>query len=173
MRLIILKLGIVLLLFLGISELQAQDKLYVKAANGTETSFPLNGIRKLTFPMRNISVTNTDGKTDLIPFKDIRFVNFTPGISGINSLAEQDNNNLALFPNPVINELTVMFQSTTAGPVSVQIIDMHGKIIYRQTGLTINGQNDFHLKLSDLPGGIYVCCINNGRRITTGRFLKN
>lgn len=168
-----MKFGIMLLLFLGITGLQAQDKLYVKTNVGTETSFSLNGIRKLTFPERNISVTHTDGKTEVVPFKEIRFVNFTQGITGNNSLAIQDNNSLDLFPNPVIDELTVMFQSTTSEPVSIQIINMQGKIVYRETGHTVNGSNHFDLKLSDLPGGIYVCCINNGRRITTGKFLKN
>lgn len=168
-----LKLGIILLLFTGIAELQAQNMLYVKTTNGTETSFSLNGIRKLTFPMRTISVNHTDGKTDLIPFKDIRFLNFTPGISGIISLAEQDNNSIALFPNPVIDQLTVMFQSYTDEPVSIQIIDMHGKIVYRETGSTVNGQNYFYLKIPNLSAGLYVCCINNGRKIVTSKFLKN
>ena len=173
MRLLKIKLGTMLLLFLGITGLQAQNVLYVKTTGGTETSFSLNGIRKLTFPLRNMSVTHTDGKTELIPFKEIHYVNFTQGLSGNSSLAMQDNNSLALFPNPVIDELTVMFQSTKVETVSIQIIDMHGKIVYRETGHTVNGSNQYYLKISNLPIGLYVCCINNGRRITTGRFVKN
>lgn len=173
MRRLKMKLGIVLLLFMGITGLQAQNRLYVKATNGIETSFSLNGIRKLTFPMRNISVTNTDGKTELVPFNEIQYLNFTQGWTGNNSLAIQDNNSFSLFPNPVSDELTVIIQSTKDEPISIQIIDMHGKIVYRETGQTINGPNHFYLNLSNLPGGLYICCINDGRKITTGRFLKN
>ena len=174
MQLFRLKLGIVFVLFVGITGLQAQQqKLYVKTTKGTETSFSLDGIRKLTFPARTISIAQTDGKTEVFPFQEVRYLNFTPGFTGINSLDLQDNTSLALFPNPVDDELTVRIQSDISEMVTIQIIDMHGKIVYRETGRTVNGPNQFNIKLSDLPGGLYVCCINNGRRMTTGRFLKN
>ena len=42
------KLSAVLLLGLGLSSIQAQT-MYVKKSNGTQTAYPLNSIRKMTF----------------------------------------------------------------------------------------------------------------------------
>jgi hypothetical protein len=63
------------LLGLGLTGLQAQT-MYVKEKTGTQTTFELNDIRKLTFPEGNIMVNNTDGNTSVYELSDIRYLSF-------------------------------------------------------------------------------------------------
>src|SRR4030042_7049823 len=98
-------LSVVLLLGLGLNGLQAQSTLYVKEKTGTQTSFELNGIRKLIFPAGNIMVNKTDGDTRVYALSDIRYLSFIDFTTDVKLIDRQESSNLTLYPNPVIDKL--------------------------------------------------------------------
>ncbi|HET6557795.1 MAG TPA: T9SS type A sorting domain-containing protein [Prolixibacteraceae bacterium] len=173
MRQIKLKTGLLLLIVLIFTGLQAQKKLYIQAKDGTKSTFPLNEIRKVTFPSRTLIVYSNDGNTQTFPFSELRQARFTEWLTGNHSYDLQENNGLALFPNPVDNELTVKTQSESGESIEIRIIDVKGNMIYTQTSRTLPGNNHIKMQLSHLPKGLYVCRVTKGKKADTSKFLKN
>lgn len=173
MRQIKLKTGLLLLMILIFTGLQAQKKLFILANDGTKSSFPLNEIRKVTFPSRTLIVYNNDGNTQTFPFIELRQARFTEWITGNHSYDLQENKGLELFPNPVDNELTINTQSESGESIEIRIIDVKGKTVYSQTSRTLPGNNLIKIQLSHLPKGLYVCRVTKGKKADTSKFLKN
>jgi hypothetical protein len=158
-----------LLVFTG---LQAQKKLYIQANDGTKSSFTLNEIRKVTFPSRTMIVYSNDENTHSFPFIDLRQARFSEWLSSNNTLNLQEKNGLALFPNPVNDELIVCITSESGESIEIRILDVKGNTVYTQRGYTVPGINQIKIQLSHLVKGIYVCRINRSKSIVTGKFIK-
>ncbi|MGE5394349.1 MAG: T9SS type A sorting domain-containing protein [Candidatus Saccharibacteria bacterium] len=155
------------------SGLQAQNKLYLHAIDGTRTSLSLDGIRKLTFPSRTITVYQNDGSTQLFPFAELRQARFTEFLSGNNALDIPESNNLTVFPSPVNNEMTLSLTSSISTSIEIRIVDIHGKTVSIRKERILPGNNQITMQLSELSQGLYICRVNNGRSIEIRKFLKN
>lgn len=173
MRKLYFKVIYLLFMLFFVSGLQAQSRLYIHAKDGTKTSYPLNEIRKLTFPLRTIALYGNDGSTQAFPFIELRQVRFTEFVSGNNSLDLAESNSLSVFPNPVSSELNLRFLSGSGGTVEIRILDVHGKTVSIKKEHTLQGINQVNLQLSDLPKGLYVCRVRHGKSTETRKFLKN
>lgn len=173
MRCILLRSALLLMMLLLITGLQAQKKLYIQAKDATNSSFPLNEIRKVTFPSRTVIVYNNDGSTRSFPFVDLRQARFTYWLSGNTTGDQQENNAMTLFPNPVSEELTLRLVSKSSESVEIQVLDVNGNIVYNQMERVVPGSNQIKMQLSHLSRGLYVCRINKGKCIKTSKFLKN
>jgi hypothetical protein len=169
----LLKTGLFFLMLLLFTGLQAQKKLYVQANDGTKSSFPLTEIRKVTFPSRTLIVYNNNGNIHSFPFADIHQARFSEWLSGNNTLDLQEKNEIALYPNPVSEELTVSIISESAQSIEIRILDMKGTTVYTQVGNAIPGANPMKIRLSHLAKGIYICRVIKGKSIATGKFQKN
>lgn len=174
MRQLYLRITIILLMLVICSGLQAQNKLYLHAKDGTKTSFSVDDIRKLTFPTRTITIYQNDGSAPLFfPFAELRQARFTEFVSGNNSLDMSESNNLTLFPNPVNNELTLSLTSSVGTSVEIRIVDVQGKTVSIRKERILPGNNQIIMQLSELSQGLYICRVNNGSSIETRKFLKN
>lgn len=173
MRQINLRTGLLLLMLLVFTGLQAQKKLYIQAIDGTKSSILLSEIRKVTFPSRTLIVYNNNGNTQSFPFIELRQARFNQWLTGNSILELQENNSPKLFPNPVNNQLTLKIGSPSGGSVEVRIQDVQGKTVYTQAGSLLPGNNQLSMELSFLPRGLYVCRINDGRSIEVHKFLKD
>lgn len=70
-----LKLSGILLLGLGLTDIQAQT-MYVKESNGTQTAYSLNSVRKMTFSGGNATVQKTDNSTGVYAISGLRHLSF-------------------------------------------------------------------------------------------------
>ena len=76
---------------------------------------------------------------------------------------------LGEYPNPVIHPLWVRFQTPTAGPASLQLLDISGRVLLRQDVELVAGINQ--IGWSDVKGqqalasGLYIVQLIT----TTGR----
>jgi len=168
-----LKLIAFLLLCLGLAGAQAQSTLYVKEKPGNQTAFALSDVRKLTFPTGSVIVNKNDGNTNTYSLSNIRYLNFINLLSGILQIANQESDNMILFPNPVIDELKLSFQSAGTGNLQVDIMDVQGKVLHQQTINSLNGANLYIINIAQLPQGLYLCRLQNGNKLETIKFLKN
>jgi hypothetical protein len=165
-----LKLNAVLLLCLGLNPLQGQTMLNVKATGGSNTAYALSGIRKLTFPTTgNMSVSKYNGSVDNYLLAGVRYVNFNDIGTGIEAPTNDTKGVLYLYPNPVVDILTIQFVSTGSKTANVELLSIEGKLLYKGQ---INGTSSYQINVSQFRQGIYLCQVSNGTSIKTTKFLK-
>jgi hypothetical protein len=168
-----LNLIAVLLLVTGLTGLQAQGKLYVKEKSGTQTSYAFNSIRKLTFSSGNMIVTKTDDNTSSYGLSDIRYLSFRDIITDVKPVGIDEISITSLYPNPVIDQLNISYESPDAKNVQIEIIDVQGRVLLNQTISSQNGTNLAKITVANLAGGLYICRLLNGSNPETIKFLKN
>ena len=166
-------LCVVFLLSIGFSSLKAQNALYVKEKSGTQTSFTLNGLRKLTFSAGSMMMNKTDGSTSTFTLSTIRSLNFSDQINPISPIVKKERSNLTLYPNPVIDQLQMSYETLKEGSVQVEIIDFQGRILHRQSISSQEGTNQATIPVTQLKKGLYLFRLQNGNNVETIKFIKN
>lgn len=90
--------------------------------------------------------------------------------TGVNDVLNVPQKAVILYPNPVTNQTaTIRFEKAFTQNVTVQIIDITGKILRQQT--VTAGQLTIQLNTSKLETGIYTAKINTSRGIITRTFV--
>lgn len=89
-------------------------------------------------------------------FFDISNHNFTitnnVGISDVPDISSMVN----VYPNPVNNELTVVTNGLNNEPITVQVTDLLGRILFDETEINVTGEKKISIDLGREPGGIYL-----------------
>ena len=67
-----------------------------------------------------------------------------------------EGNDILLSPNPVHEKATLSIQNTQAEAISIQVIDLNGKVVYTKRIETILGNQDINLPLQHLHNGLYA-----------------
>lgn len=169
------KIRLIAILFfgMGLTGLQAQNKLYIKEETGAKLSFELKSIRKIIFTTDNMMVDLKDGNSGTCALDDIRYLNFIDLTTDVSQINSKENRNITLYPNPVDEEFTVVFQSSFQGIFQIDLINMQGKIVYRKTVDKSEDLKQLIINVSDIPKGLYICRLCNGQTIEIGKFIKN
>jgi len=166
----LLKLNVLLLLELGLTPLQGETTLNVKATGGTQTAYSLTTIRKLTFPCTcNMTVTKTTATTDKYTLSGVRYLNFSDMGTGIASPSAAVKGILHLYPNPVTDVLNIELSATGSRPATVELLSIEGKVLYKGQ---FAGTRSYQINVSQFRQGIYLCRVNNGTSIETTKFCK-
>jgi len=165
----LLKLNVVLLLCLELTALQGQTTLNLKAIGGINTTYTLSGIRKLTFPSSgNMSVSKFSGSIDNYVLTGVRYVNFADIGTDIEVLANNTMGILHLYPNPVVDVLTIQFVSI-GSQTAVELLSIEGKVLYKEQLISTSS---YQINVSQFRQGIYLCRVSNGTSIETIKFFK-
>lgn len=163
-----LKLSAALFLGLGLTGLQAQT-IYMKQTSGTQTTYALSNIKKMTFSSGNITVSKTTGNPDTYALSGIRYLNFQVLTANIATIEKQEGL-MTLYPNPVVDVLNIQLSIKSKQAFVIEILSIEGKVVYQEK---LNEQSDiFQKNVSALPKGIYICKVNNGITTETTKFLK-
>ncbi|WP_299129763.1 T9SS type A sorting domain-containing protein, partial [uncultured Winogradskyella sp.] len=89
------------------------------------------------------------------------------------SIDEFDSNfNINIYPNPTKSNINIEFEANRALELDIQIIDMLGKIVYRNNS---KNQSALSFNISDLENGTYfmnITDLESGSRIVK-RVIKN
>ncbi len=79
-----------------------------------------------------------------------------------------------MFPNPTVGPLTLQFNSNNDLPITINIIDISGKIIRTQVlDNVILGDNQLDLDISTLSDGMYFISLVNDEYSTIKRIVKH
>lgn len=163
----------VLLAFLGRNQLSAQATMYVHQTNLTQDAYPLDSIRKLTFPAGVMHVHRTAGDTIAYAFSNIDYVDFT-GLSTGTAAPLVQNTNTVVYPNPADDLLNVNFTSEKSEVVTIEILDLQGRVLLsQQSTASQNGTNQVALSTTGLAQGAYLCRITSSVATENIKFLKN
>ena len=108
-----------------------------------------------------------DAGTDI----GLEFVGEAPDMGcyeyGISTGIDQNfENSFSFFPNPTTGKLFIENQEMISG--EIQIIDINGRVVLEQNGLSQNSTID----LSSLESGIYLLSIKTGDKVFTSRVVK-
>lgn len=78
----------------------------------------------------------------------------------------QKGNLIAVFPNPVHQDLTVAIAVSEAANGNIQIFDYSGKVIFSQAASLDEGTNQLSVATDDLQTGIYFLQVAYGNELT-------
>ena len=81
-------------------------------------------------------------------------------------------NILELSPNPTSRDIKVKFEAAEASEVSLQVLDMVGRVHSNLELDVTKGTNLIDVVTSGLPAGVYYLNINTGTTTLTQRFVK-
>jgi hypothetical protein len=163
-------------IFLAIcnTEIHATNFLYVREKSGTQTAISLSTIKKLTFPSGNLMLTKTDGSTSSFALTGLRSFNFaSSGTTDVKVTTSQLIRSFALYPNPVVNDIQINYESSSAGQLQLEIIDLQGRLQIKELINIQTGTNSKTISVANLQKGIYVCRMINANKSESVKFLKN
>ena len=163
-----LKLIGLLMLGLGLTGLQAQI-MFVKETNGTQTAYVMNNIRKMSFSLGNLNITNNDNDSVVYALNGLRHLKYLKIPTDLNKPLLVQNQKIFVFPNPATNELKIDLSGVAKPVGTINIISIEGKTIISQK--TTN-EMVITLDISSLPKGIYLCRYSNSTEINTVKFIK-
>lgn len=140
--------------------------MYVRPLSGSQTSYSVANIKKLTFENGNLVVTNTTGANGIFALSDNRYLNFTNlPLGTTNSVVAE--NKFYVYPNPSNQWLNIAHTNSSITPSLVEIVSIEGKLLLQQQ-LSSSSQID----ISQLPKGMYLCKINSNTQSQIIKFLK-
>ncbi len=93
-----------------------------------------------------------------------------PLTAGVTENSELEE--LAIWPNPVTDELNIQLTSSLRGRVNMDVIDLSGRTVLAGNSILTSGANRSSLPTSELTPGMYMLRIGNGNDARTIRFVK-
>jgi hypothetical protein len=76
------------------------------------------------------------------------------------------------FPSPVTNELTIQYSAERNGNLTLQFVDVLGRLVSSQTVVANEGGNVTKLNLENLATGAYVVRLTDGQQMSQLRIVK-
>jgi len=95
-------------------------------------------------------------------------------LTGVDDNLKKNDDSLRLFPNPVINELTLEFEPDAAfsGEYIVEILDILGSKIFELRNNISGNKIIEKINLQGNPEGYYLVNLRYGNRVIRGKMLK-
>ena len=156
----------ILLLMLLFATLVAhgQNKLYIyQKYDFLNQSYALSDIRKLTFPLNVIEIYPKNGNYNYVRYDDITYMSFMPSS---NSILESKKDNISIYPNPVINNLTIKNEEAID---ELKIFDVQGKM-----HLHLSPKSEIvDIDMSLFPAGVYFLQIVSQNKVNTSKIIKS
>ena len=162
---------IIFLMVIGFGGINAQTALNVTNKSGTQTTFVLTGINKLTFNSGNMTVTKKDGNINGFALSNVQYLNFT-NLTAIDPVTKEQFSSTLLYPNPVRDLLQIRYESTNEENVRIEIINVQGQMIVQQNEISQAGTNYYSIRFNTFQNGIYLCRIQNGSKTEIAKFIK-
>ncbi|MCS7073769.1 MAG: T9SS type A sorting domain-containing protein, partial [Bacteroidia bacterium] len=78
----------------------------------------------------------------------------------------------SIYPNPTQGQLTIDFQAATREDLTIEVIDLHGRIASTMNYHSIPGQNRVGLEINHLANGIYSVRLTGKTKHITAKIVK-
>jgi len=145
------------ILFLMILSLQAQDYLITFAGTGASTVVDSVIIENL---MQG-SITKMKGSEQLR----------LTVVTGIESMNENETGTLRFYPNPMIDQAKMQFILPETGETTITLYDISGRKISQRNDLLTRGRHVY--VINGIEGGIYLAKVTSGRYSCSGRLISS
>lgn len=81
--------------------------------------------------------------------------------SDIESVLIKNESNISFYPNPVKDEINLIYDSNQNSDKTINIFDYKGLLIFSNVFKIKEGYNDIHLELSNLKPGVYIIKVDD------------
>jgi len=165
------KLFIIFLLILSIGTtktLHAQI-MQVKERNGTQTSYHLSTIRKMSFSSGNLTVTKSDNNSVVYALNAMSYLNYSNIPIGIYEPFSEQAQLIFAYPNPARDMLYIDLSGADGTKGSIIILTIEGKTVLHQQ---VRNESIKSLDISHLPKGIYFCLYQNSVETKPVKIIK-
>ena len=142
--------------------------MFVRPVTGSQTTYPVADIQKLTFDNGNMLVTNNAGGSDSFALSGLRYVSFTDFNLGTTN-PELAANKFYAYPNPACHVLNISGSNAMQRVSQIEILSLEGRLLLQQKPANTTAPQ---VDISALPQGMYLCKITNGKQQQTLKFLK-
>ncbi len=79
---------------------------------------------------------------------------------------------LNLYPNPVNDEVSITYIAMENSQCNIRIINVLGKLVYQNQGISTEGENIIEFSLADLKSGLYTVLIETGGTVNQLKLIK-
>lgn len=160
------RIYLILIISLGLINLNAQSILNVNNNSGSTSTFELTNIKKITFSNGNLNIINLYDGANSFEISAIKRLDFRSTPTSITIQAPSSN--IKLFPNPASEYLNIVDKSNNEDETIIEISDIDGKLIQEQSQ-----QLPCTINISSLKNGIYFCRIKKVNKIEYFKFIKH
>jgi len=150
------------LFFCVISISSKAQSIYFNYSDGSNASYNLVDIRKITFVADEMNMLLFDGSVYSWNVSSIGHYQYDENTIGIDEFLNSANSwQVSVFPNPATNLLNVRYNLPTEDNILISVFDLQGKLLLEIiAGNRAKGEHEETLDLSTLPAGHYVCRIS-------------
>lgn len=113
---------------------------------------------------RTNPIADTDSSNNDFGLATIWYNEYRNGVS-VNEV--NYNNNITTFPNPAVDELNIEMQTANLNAVSVELIDLTGKVVLAKSFENSYKEGAFRVNVADINNGMYILKVTNGDAIST------
>ena len=139
---------------------ESSGNIYVYTPNGTEHSFVLDNIQKITFSEQNLKIYSVDGNSEDFAFSDISKLTFK----------SSDIGNETTIADPGVKVYASAGRLTVESPTEillVKLFDIQGKLLQNIAPLSLSANIDL-----PLSAGVYIVRIFNREGTSVHKFIK-
>jgi hypothetical protein len=167
------RIAVLTMALLFTAGLRAQS-VYFNYTDGTDATYNLQDVRKITFDADVMNLHLLDGSTYSWNVSTIGYYEYDQTPSNVEQLVDLANTwQAVVFPNPVNNSLQIRYLLPKADVVKIALYDMQGKLIVENNiGNQKEGQHQAMLDLSHINAGSYVCRITGQKASISKQIIK-
>lgn len=93
--------------------------------------------------------------------------------TNVKNANNEASSSLSIVPNPASTDISLQFNTAKAENAEIRIVDIVGKVVFKQNVNTASGINKFSVPVVDFSDGIYIVQINGKSVQLKSRFVKN
>lgn len=165
---------ILLIMLLLMSTISYTQSIYLNYTDGTNSSYDLEDVRKITFDADLMNLHLMDGSIYSWNISTIEYFKYDETLVNAEEwLAKANLWEVNVYPNPTTTTLNVLFNLPQSEEILIGLYDMQGKLILeKNTGKIASGEHHQILDLSGLPEAVYFCRIAGQKSSITKKIIK-
>jgi hypothetical protein len=90
---------------------------------------------------------------------------------GITNPDQQYNSSFNVYPNPANDRVTVVFSSYKEEGYNIRLIDISGRTVLNQNNISVIGENQYQMNISELSKGIYMVMLQRGDGVLQSKIV--
>jgi len=157
-----------------IATMSFAQSIHFNYTDGTNASYNLEDVRKITFDADLMNLHLWDGSVYAWNVSTIG--NYQYDETSVNVQEWLGNANaweVVIFPNPTSTTLNVRYNLPKEDEITIVLFDMQGKLILQKNlGKQVSGEHQETLDLTSIPQGNYVCRITGQQNTITKTVIK-
>lgn len=169
------RLWILLAIAMHVSTMSFAQSIHFNYTDGTNASYNLEDVRKITFNADEMNLHLFDGSVYAWDLSTIAYYQYDDASLNVEEWLNYANAwDVKIFPNPTSSTLTIRFNLLQSDELSIGLYDMQGKpILTKNLGKKETIVHEETLDLSNVPSGTYFCRISGQKNTITKRLIKH